>query len=110
MLIGGKHLLCKENRPLPVKINVYSIFSRYNAKIKQPKTFCINKASCGLPENTAFYILPPYSEALRCYSCLCHLNVTGKKKMDRQTQSGDFSECTQNPLFTPSEVHNKLHQ
>ena len=80
MLIEGKHLLCKENRPLSVKINVYSIFSRYNAEIKEPKTCCINKASCGLPENTAFYVLPPYSEALRCYSCLCHLNVTGKKK------------------------------
>ena len=80
MLIEGKHLLCKENRPLSVKINVYSIFSRYNAEIKEPK------ASCGLPENTAFYVLPPYSEALRCYSCLCHLNVTGKKK-NGQTDS-----------------------
>lgn len=35
--MGAKHLLCKENRPLSVKINVYSMFSRYNAEIKQQK-------------------------------------------------------------------------
>lgn len=29
---------------------------------------------------------------------------------DGQTQSGDFSELISNPLFTPSEVHDKLYQ
>lgn len=60
--MGIKHLLCEENRPLSAKINVYSVFSRYNAEIKQPKMCAVyTKHHVAHLKALLFHILPPES-------------------------------------------------
>lgn len=66
-----------------------------------------------LPENTAVLYFTSLVIGLEILLMPLPFKWNKKKKKaggDRSTQSGNFSELMHNPLFTPSEVHNKLHQ